>query len=157
MSLALSKAVDEDFDRLMDIQFAAFGQTGDSPREPYIDLLYPGGDTPAGQAAARDRNLKSLHTDPTVTFLKITDTVTGEIIAGAKWLVYEKKPEPNHIEADWWEGEDREYAELIIGSLHRDRLEKTSAQGPYLRKLPSNLTISPFIPFCTQEFTTALM
>jgi hypothetical protein len=143
MPLVLSKAVDADFERLIEIQFAAFGLTGDSPREPFIALLYPDADTPAGQAAARDRNLKSLHSDPTATFLKVTDTVTGVIVAGAKWYVYEAKPEVKHVEADWWEGENREYAELVMGALYRDRIEKTSAEGPQLCEF---LVLGPF-PF----------
>jgi len=135
MPLVLSEADDADFDRLMEIQFAAFGQTGDSPREPFIDVIYPGGDTPSGQAAARDRVLKSLHSDPTATFLKVTDTITGEIIGGARWQVYTEKPELKHAEVDWWEGEDKEYAEFVLNILHRGRFEKTAAEGPYLCEL----------------------
>jgi hypothetical protein len=56
----LSEAVDADFGRLMEIQFAAFGQTGESPREPFMDWIYPNANTPSGKTAARDRTLKSL-------------------------------------------------------------------------------------------------
>jgi len=37
-----------------------------------------------------------------------------------------------HVQADWWEGEDREYAESVMGSLYQDRIERTSKEGPYL-------------------------
>jgi GNAT superfamily N-acetyltransferase len=135
MTLVLSEAVDADFDRLMEIQFAAFGQSGDSHREPFVDIIWPGGDTAVGQAAARDRTLQALREEPTATFLKITDTTTGEIIGGAKWQVYMKKPENKPVEAVWWEGDDREFAEFALGILYRGRLEKTAPEGPYLCEL----------------------
>jgi hypothetical protein len=132
MPFLLSDAVDADFDRLIEIQFAAFGQTGDSPREPFMDWMYPNADTPSGQAAARDRTLKSLRSDHTATFLKVTDTDTGEIIGGAKWNVYEKKPEQKRVEVNSFKGEEREYAELVLGVFHRRRHEHVTADGPYL-------------------------
>jgi hypothetical protein len=132
MPFLLSDAVDADFDRLIEIQFAAFGQTGDSPREPFMDWMYPNADTPSGQAAARDRTLKSLRSDHTATFLKVTDTDTGEIVGGAKWNVYEKKPEQKRVEVNSFKGEEREYAELVLGVFHRRRHEHVTADGPYL-------------------------
>jgi hypothetical protein len=135
MSLVLSETVDSDFDRLMEIQFAAFGQTGDSHREPMIDVMFPGGDTPAGQTAARDRTLGALHSDPTAVFLKVTDSATGEIIGGAKWKVHPKKPVFEHVEVDFCEGEDKEFAELVMNFLYRGRVEKMGPdEGPYLCK-----------------------
>lgn len=136
MSLVLSETVDSDFDRLMEIQFAAFGQTGDSHREPMIDVMFPGGDTPAGQAAARDRTLEALHSDPTAVFLKVTDSATGEIVGGAKWKVHPQKPVFKQIEVDFCEGEEKEFTELVMNFLYRGRVEKMGPdEGPYLCKL----------------------
>jgi len=133
MSLVLAKAVDADFDRLMEIQFEAFGQTGDAPREPFIDVMFPGGDTPSGQAAARDLTLKWLRSDPSATFLKVTDTITGEILGGAKWCVYMEKPErwQKRVQVEG-EGDETEYIEFALGTLYRNRFEKTAAKGPFL-------------------------
>jgi hypothetical protein len=141
MSLVLSETVDSDFDRLMEIQFAAFGQTGDSHREPMIDVMFPGGDTPAGQAAARDRTLEALHSDPTAVFLKVTDSATGEIVGGAKWIVHPKKPVLKRIEVDFCEGGDKEFMELVMNFLYRGRVEKMGPdEGPYL----CELLVQPF-------------
>ena len=137
MPLILSEAVDADFDRLVQILFAAFGQTGDAPREAYIDVVYPGGDTPSGQAAARDKILTWLHADPTATFLKVTDTTTGEIVAAAKWIIFMEKPDSERppIHVDWCEGEDKDYTEWVMDLLFRSRFERTAPKGPYLCEL----------------------
>jgi hypothetical protein len=66
MPITPSKVVDADFDHLIGIQFATFvhlTETGNSPCKPYIDGLYPGSDTGAGQVGAIDHNVKPLHTN----------------------------------------------------------------------------------------------
>lgn len=143
MPLILSEAIDDvDFDRLLDIQIAAFGQTGDAPREPMMDLIYPGAGTPPGKAAAKERVLTALRSDPTATFLKVTDTVTGEILGGAKWNVYLEKPAFKPVVAVGWEGkEEREYAELVLARFSRSRFESTPVEGPYLCKWVSRFVL----------------
>jgi hypothetical protein len=66
--LALSKAVDADFDRLIEIRFAVFGQRhATPPASPISTCCTRVAIRRQVKQVARDRNLKALHTDPTVT------------------------------------------------------------------------------------------
>jgi len=46
--------------------------------------------------------------------------------------VYEKKPEQKRVEVNSFKGEEREYAELVLGVFHRRRHEHVTADEPYL-------------------------
>ena len=56
------------------------------------------------------------------TYLKITDTDTGAIIAGAKWCIYEEEPErPERLVADWYGKEgsaDRVFGQAVLDEFH---------------------------------------
>lgn len=128
----ISLAADSDFDRIIDIQFAAFGVPGEPHHEPYHDLLFPRGNTPEGYVHAIERTLKYMHADPSATFLVAREKSTGTIVAAAKWHVYETKPPDRHIDVDWWEkGEKNTYTESVINSIHCRRSQRTP-EGPHL-------------------------
>ena len=79
------------------------------------------------------------------TYLKITDTDMGDIVAGSKWCVYEKEPRRDpKIKVDWFgeEGsEDRAYGQWIMEEFYRRRLERM--KGPHCRRslCPSEIQV----------------
>lgn len=140
----ISQAMDVDFDRILEIQFAAFGSPGDPHFEPLHELLFPGGNTPAVRANAVERTLGTV-SDPTATFLVAREKSTGTIVAAAKWHIYEDKPEEMKIDVDWYEeGEQREYAECAINGLHFAKLAKLP-QGPHMCEY------THLFPFCVDR------
>ena len=70
------------------------------------------------------------------TYLKITDTDTGDIVAGSKWCIYDEEPRRDPtIKVDWFgeEGsEDRAYGQWIMEEFHRRRLERM--KGSHCRR-----------------------
>jgi hypothetical protein len=133
MPLRLSEAEPADFDAIMRIQFAAFA----ADHEPYHDVLFPGGNTAAARAAARDRTLAFLRADPSATFLKVTDG--DAIVAAAKWCVYPDDPfaagPGDPFACDWWGGpgheEMRAFADHVINAIHLRRVRSCSGH-PHL-------------------------
>ncbi|KAL8811339.1 MAG: hypothetical protein Q9223_000357 [Gallowayella weberi] len=107
MVLKLEPCTDDDMDRTFAIVSSAFGH-----EHTYFDAVYPAHDTPSGRKNGGDRLLAIKHSDPLTTFLKVTDTDTGEMIAAAKWNIYDGVvPEEAELDGDYWEGEEeKEYA-----------------------------------------------
>ncbi|KAL8913011.1 MAG: hypothetical protein Q9171_002079 [Xanthocarpia ochracea] len=76
----------------------------------------PAHSSPSGQKAGCDRLLTIKHSDPNTTFLTITNTDTDEMIAQAKWNVYNNVV-PNEADSDggFWASEDnKEYARATV-------------------------------------------
>lgn len=80
MPLELAPLTEDDLHEYCRIKFAAFG-TG-----PLGRILTPTL-TPERYEKAYQADLKSFH-KPTSHYLKVTDTETGKIIAGAKWQIF---------------------------------------------------------------------
>ncbi|KAL9120544.1 MAG: hypothetical protein Q9187_002900 [Circinaria calcarea] len=111
MALKLETCRDDDMDRTFAIISLAFAH-----EHPYIDAAFPAHDTPAGRISGGKRMLAIKHSDPNTTFLKVTDAGTGEMVAQAKWNVYNGVvPEEIELEGDFWETEDeKEYAQHLF-------------------------------------------
>ncbi|KAL8757132.1 MAG: hypothetical protein Q9199_002445 [Rusavskia elegans] len=131
MVLKLEECNETDMARAFAIVSSAFGQ-----EHPYFDALYPAHSTPSGRKVGSERFLEMYRTDPNSTFLKITDTDTGEMIALAKWNTYDGvMPEEVELDCDYWVNEEeKEYTRhLFRGYL-----------GPR-RKLSSSLVDTWFV------------
>ncbi|MCJ1400326.1 hypothetical protein MMC11_003531 [Xylographa trunciseda] len=118
MPLQLSAAQPADFDALTACQFAAF-----HPHEAFHDVIWPGPPTAENLARCKARQQAWMAADGHSTYLKITDTDTGAIVAGAKWCVYAAEPaRPARLLVDW-------YGEEVMDEFHRRRVQRM--KGPY--------------------------
>lgn len=110
MVLKLEVCSDADMSRTFEIMSQAFGH-----EHPYIEAAYPAHHTPEGRKLGSARMLNVKKTDSTTTFLKVTDTDTGTMIAQAKWNVYKNHiPAEADLDGDFWEeNEEKEYAQLL--------------------------------------------
>lgn len=109
-------------DELTKTQFAAF-----YPHEVFHDIIWPGPPTPENLAKNKKRQLAWMVADGHSTYLKVTDTETGEIVAGAKWCVYDQDPNRPGVTVDWYgeEGsEDRAYAQHLMDEFNGRRVER---------------------------------
>jgi hypothetical protein len=109
MVLQLDHCTDADMARVFELVSISFGH-----EHPFIEAVYPGHETPSGRAHGTERMLAAKNGDPNTTFLKITDTSTGEIIGIAKWNVYDGviPEEISKLGGDYWDTEDaKELAE----------------------------------------------
>ncbi|KAF2491930.1 acyl-CoA N-acyltransferase [Lophium mytilinum] len=88
MPLELAPLTAEDVDAYMAIRQAAFGDN-------VFRILFsrPDGPSPEVYAQIRDSVRDLIANDKHAFFLKVTDTDTGEIIAGAKWKVFRTEKE----------------------------------------------------------------
>jgi hypothetical protein len=110
MVLKLEVCSDADMARTFEIMSLAFGH-----EHPYIEAAYPAHHTPTGRALGSSRMLNAKKTDPSTTFLKVTDTDTGLMIAQAKWNVYKNNiPAEADLDGNFWDNnEEKEYAQLL--------------------------------------------
>jgi hypothetical protein len=90
-AVIVTEATDADVDAITHALFAAFAE------EPYFHALYPGGNTPAGRAAAAARIRADMRDFRAQTILKAVDAASGAIMGSAFWIVH-AAPRP---EAEW--------------------------------------------------------
>lgn len=127
----INQAVEADYDRILDVQFAAFGVPGEPHHDPFHDMFFPGGNTPTGRANAVERTLKQV-SDPSATFLVAREKSTGTIVAAAKWHIYEAKREEEKIDVDWLEkGEKKAHLEWVVNEIQRRKFARFPP-GPHL-------------------------
>lgn len=128
MAIAVSFSTESDFHRIFTIMSDAFADD-----HPGMEVLYPKHKTPLGRVQGAERLLHMKRTDAANRFLKATDTVTGEIIGHAKWIVFEDgMPEETPLAGDYWGSEDdKEYAKCVYeGLMDPVRRVIQSAEGP---------------------------
>jgi GNAT superfamily N-acetyltransferase len=143
MPLILSEATEGDLPGLVKAQYAAF-----HPNDTMHRLIYPSPKIPTQEVIDKTvaRQLKSWKSNPHVTWLKITDSETGTIAAGAKWIVWphaeeveDKKRWPDKVDVNWvgpaTEGvnagpgaDDQEYVEWALEQFFDRRRERVN--GP---------------------------
>ena len=142
MPLQLAEVIsDSDFDELIPLLWLSY----ESPRIPLLPLLFPVEDE---SAAAREKAVQHTkesmmhmhHTDPSSHWLKVTDTDTNQIIAGARWHVHEvdpysSAPEKPFVVTSWPEGDRRRYATMNIGHIILPRTKRY--RRPHLSKCTS--------------------
>ncbi|KAL8655270.1 MAG: hypothetical protein Q9226_003111 [Calogaya cf. arnoldii] len=126
MALKLEVCGDNDMERTFEILSSAFGH-----EHPYIDAVFPSHATASGRKIGGDRLLAIKHSDPNTTFLKDTDTGTGEMIAQAKWNIYNGVvPEETELDGDFWAGQDeKEYAQYLFREYLGPRRSAIEACG----------------------------
>jgi hypothetical protein len=111
MPLQLLPCTDADMARTFAILSDAFGH-----EHPYIEAAFPAHETPSGRAVGGERMLAIKNSDPTATFLKVVDTETGEMIAQAKWNIFQDNIPPElDLDGDFWgdDTEEKEYAQHL--------------------------------------------
>ncbi len=90
--------------------------------QSYIDAVFPAHWTPIGRKQGGERLLHDLTSDPTVRFLKATDTETGNLAGLSKWYIYEKDPIEDELEGDYWESDDsKAYAMHLYKEYYSNR------------------------------------
>lgn len=130
MGLLLSPAIPSDFKRLFQCQTAAFGN------DPFLDIIYP--------ASTIDENvvrqITLLESDKGSIYLKVTDTQSGLIIAGAIWQVCnDDEKQHANVDVDWYGaegGEDRAYAQYLFDEVLQRR--RKQMPGRHMRKFAFN-------------------
>ena len=132
MPLRLSRVTSTtDFEEITRVQFLAYRD----PWIPLLQLFFPVADSSpdAYEAAIKDatRRITEWHqSDPTSTWLKVTDDATGRIAGAACWHMYDHDPYTTYPDIDcyWWpKGEDRK----VANALMRQFLE---ARRTYMRR-----------------------
>ncbi|KAI9793077.1 MAG: hypothetical protein M1816_000975 [Peltula sp. TS41687] len=127
-SLSITEATEADMPRLMEIQFSAFDG------EPFARILF-GPNTASARAAACERALEELRSDPHQLVVKAVNNATGEILAFGRWEIYEtERPESEwkHREPfEYLEGRQREIGEYFYGRFYEGR-ERFWRGKPYV-------------------------
>ena len=119
MDLKLDHCEDADMHRFFEIVSLGFGW-----EHEYFNMVFPRHDTPSGRDLGGQRLLGMKKSDPNSTFLKVTDTVTGEIIGIAKWNTYDGvvPPETGLGTKEFWDtAEEAEYADAMYGLYLEER------------------------------------
>ena len=107
MPLVLEEAdLDRDYNGLFEAEWAAWTD----PPQVMWTLMFPaeGSDPEAiekSKKVAADRQLQFTRMDPHDRWLKVTDTDTGKIVAGAMWKIYDSNPyraPQDQLDAFWW-------------------------------------------------------
>lgn len=88
MVIIVQKAQEADIQRLLDIMYAAFSE------DPWDRIMYPHIPGPEARGASIERWREEISNNPTMRFMKAVDTDLNEIIAFARWSIYEvERPE----------------------------------------------------------------
>lgn len=121
MVLTVEKAQEADIQRLLDIMYAAFS------KDPWDRIMYPNMPGPEARGASIERWRDEISKNPNVRFMKAVDTDVGEIIAFARWNVYEvERPESewkNTEARNWDTGTNIEAANEFYNAI-RERRQK---------------------------------
>jgi len=108
----------------------------ENPYTRLLNLFFPikGPGPEAHALRIQESMLRQLHehekSSPSSRWLKVIDTETGEIAGGAQWFVFEENPyasgegdgDGDGILDCWDEGEDREFAEALLGQFLASRM-----------------------------------
>lgn len=116
----------QELDGILDVIWAA----NYSPYEPFVQLFFPVlGYTSAHREAAiaesKDRFWSQHQGDPTSHWYYAFDTVTGDKVGCAQWVISQNNPFAAGVPkltAPWWpEGECRQFCESILNQVYRPR------------------------------------
>ncbi|KAL8942205.1 MAG: hypothetical protein Q9211_001503 [Gyalolechia sp. 1 TL-2023] len=129
MGLKLGDCDDSDMTDAFAIISSALGH-----EHPYHDYVFPNHDTTPGRKVGGERLLAIKTSDPNTRFLKVTDMDTGEIIAVAKWNIYDGVvPDEIELDGDFWAtSEDKEYAKYLFRGYLVPRREAIKRSGGHL-------------------------
>jgi hypothetical protein len=141
MAILIREASDDDLPRALEIERAAYA---DNPLSP---ILFPGPFPPDAQAQRVPDLIALRKTDPSVRFMQAYDDESGQMVAFAKWHIYEsleaaaaaKRPS-----REFGAGTNREACEDFFGQLS-SRKEELMGETPHLCKLiPTNSFLAYF-------------
>lgn len=126
MAFQLAPCTNTDMDRAFAIISDSFGH-----EHPYIEYVFPDHDTPVGRKVGAERIRAIKNSDLSTTYLKVTNTDTGVIVAVAKWNIYDGViPEEVQLDGDYWETETKkELAREIFAGYLRPRQEAIREAG----------------------------
>lgn len=139
MPLLLQEVTDErDFDEILPMLFAAFGEPYNSLRRWFFPIHTT---TEAAVEASKQRHIQAWREHPDLHWVKVTDTDSGKIIGAAEWEI---RPEVDPdgrpqvpINAYWHtEGSvEKEFAEKLLTSLKSFMKERMTRPhlGMYMR------------------------
>ena len=129
MSFLLSFLSPADVPEFVEAELLAFAN------RDLTQVLFPNGPTADDIEYLRERRLEAFK-KPGITFLKVTDTKTGELVAGGTW--YEKLSEESRKPAPESSGPSDARTELkeeVFGRLRTCREELMSSK-PHYREFP---------------------
>lgn len=116
----------QEMDGVMEVIWAA----NYTPYEPFVQLFFPIlGFTPAHRdtaiAESKERFWAQHEGDPSSHWYYVLDTVTGQAVGCAQWVISKTNPFANgtpKLTAPWWpKGECREFCESILNQVYMPR------------------------------------
>jgi hypothetical protein len=128
MPFHIEKCTEADMARFFEIVSLAFGH-----EHEYIESVYPDHDTPAGRAAGAERMLATMKADIYATWLKVVNE-EGEMVAGAKWNIYDHVLPPEfEAEGDYWKSdEEKEYGQHMFRTYLVPRRKAIKESGGHI-------------------------
>lgn len=126
MSFRLDEVdLEKDFDELMECQWAAH----EDPPQPFFRLFCPilDDDRETSIKESTTRFLEWHRHEPEAIWLKVTDSISGKIVGGAWYKIYNDNPFKHHEDecVDWYPNDStRDYVSQAITILDRPRMEK---------------------------------
>lgn len=128
MPFRLEKCSEDDMAKFFEIVSLAFEH-----EHEYIEAVYPQHDKREGRAAGAERLLVTMKADVHATFSKVMND-QGEMIAGAKWNIYDHVLPPEfEAEGNYWENEEeKEYAQHMFRTYLVPRRRAIKESGVHL-------------------------
>lgn len=124
MDFNVSEVVeDAEFKELIQCLIDAFEEPPSKLLQLFIPSC-PSDDAQATLAEAVERFSLWHRSDPTSTWIKVTDSETGKLLGAANWNIYDTNPyaEGSHSECYWWpEGPGRDAANALMHQLTTPR------------------------------------
>ena len=141
MAIIVQKAQEADIQRLLDIMYAAFSE------DAWNRIMYPVIPGPEARAVSIERWRDEISTNPTIRFIKAVDTDLDEIIAFARWNIYEvERPESQWKTTkprDWDTGTNVEAANEFYNAV-------CEARRKFMGGKPHCCRCKPDLIFCRQ-------
>jgi hypothetical protein len=132
MHFVMSRATEEDFDELLEVQFRAFEVV------PLHEALF-GPNTPENRARVKKEFVQHMKEDASDCWMKLVDKSTGKIVSASRWQIYPswKDVKTEDPQAPFIENpEEREMAEFLMKDF-MDRRIKYTYHHPHVRKSTS--------------------
>lgn len=131
MPLKLVPATEADALRVIELEQLAYKDDELTP------ILFPGPFPENASTKRAEEMIQQFHNDPTTRWLKVDDLITNEMIAFAKWHVFEPgKPRPEMPQRSYGPGCNEAACKLFWGVMDQKRQHHMS-QTPHVCTLES--------------------